>query len=107
MRALERGLKEVRMPPAKQVPASKAAETKGESKADPKEQDNTFSYKNSKGTTYYLHSKPVQLKNGKERAIFFFAKDVRPDTALKQLPEGYEVSESTNSGLPVLKKQAS
>ena len=63
-----------------------------------------FSFTNSKGKTYFLHSKTTQLKSGREQTIYFFAKEVRPETALNAVPEGYEVSESKN-GLPVLKKQ--
>jgi len=61
-----------------------------------------YSYKNSKGTTYYLHGKSTTLKNGHQRTIYFFAKEEK-DGALDRVPEGYEVAESKN-GLPVLKK---
>ncbi len=63
-----------------------------------------FSYRNSKGTTYYLHGRLVTLRNGREQQIFFFSKTA--DDGLDQLPAGYEVSEVRTSGLPVLKKQA-
>ncbi|MEA3334719.1 MAG: hypothetical protein U9R25_02345 [Chloroflexota bacterium] len=62
-----------------------------------------YSYTNSKGSTYYLHSKVTTLKGGRQQKIFFFAKTVREDDALDAVPEGYVVSESKN-GLPVLKK---
>ncbi len=62
-----------------------------------------YAYENSKGNTYYLHSKTTTLKNGREQTIYFFAKDVRPDSALDAVPDGRVVSESKN-GLPVLKK---
>ena len=62
-----------------------------------------FAYTNKKGNTYYLHSKVTKLKNGREQRIYFFAKDVRPDTALDEVPSDRVVSESKN-GLPVLKK---
>jgi hypothetical protein len=61
-----------------------------------------FSFTNSKGNTYFLHSKTTQLKSGKEQTIYFFAKTVR-DGSLDAVPAGYVVSESKN-GLPVLKK---
>jgi hypothetical protein len=61
-----------------------------------------YSYKNSKGNTYYLHSRETTLKNGRRQTIYFFAKEVK-DGALNEVPGGYEVSESRN-GLPVLKK---
>lgn len=64
-----------------------------------------YSYKNSKGNTYYLHSRVTTLKNGREQTIFFFAKEPK-DGALNEVPKGYEVSESKN-GLPVLKKAGS
>ena len=64
-----------------------------------------YAHTNSKGNTYYLHSKTTTLKNGREQTIYFFAKDVRPDSALDAVPEGRMVSESKN-GLPVLKKAA-
>lgn len=62
-----------------------------------------FSYTNSKGVTYYLHSREVVLKNGRKQRIFFFARDVR-DGVLYELPEGYEVVETQRTGMPVLKK---
>jgi hypothetical protein len=61
-----------------------------------------YSYKNSKGNTYYLHSRETTLKNGRRQTIYFFAKEVK-DGAMNAVPSGYEVSESRN-GLPVLKK---
>jgi hypothetical protein len=62
-----------------------------------------YSYTNSKGTTYYLHSTTRVLKSGKEQTLFFFAKEVKPEGSLDAVPAGYVVSESKN-GLPVLKK---
>lgn len=61
-----------------------------------------YSHTNSKGKTYYLHSRDTVLKNGGTQTIYFFAGDVR-DGAIDAVPEGYVVSESRN-GLPVLKK---
>ena len=61
-----------------------------------------FTYTNSKGSTYILHSKTTQLKNGREQTIYFFAKTEK-DGALDAVPDGYMVAESKN-GLPVLKK---
>ena len=63
-----------------------------------------FSFTNSKGNTYFLHSKVTTLKNGREQTLYFFAKTVKDEGALDAVPAGYEVSESKN-GLPVLKKQ--
>jgi hypothetical protein len=62
-----------------------------------------FSYKNSKGTTYYLHSTTRELKSGKTQTLYFFAKTEKTGT-LDAVPDGYQVSESKN-GLPVLKKK--
>ena len=59
---------------------------------------------NSRGQTYYLHSKNVQLKNGREQRIYYFAKTIRPE-AIDALPDGYEVTENQQTGLPVLRKK--
>lgn len=61
-----------------------------------------FSYTNSKGRTYFLHSKDTTLRNGRKQTLYFFAKEVK-DGSLEAVPEGYVVSESKN-GLPVLKR---
>lgn len=61
-----------------------------------------FSYTNSKGKSYILHSKDTVLKNGQERTIYYFAKEDKGNS-LDAVPEGYVVSETKN-GLPVLKK---
>lgn len=52
----------------------------------------TFSHKNSKGITYYLHSK------GK---LLFFSKN--PEGAI-DLPAGMKVIENPRTGLPMVKK---
>lgn len=62
-----------------------------------------YTYTNSKGNTYVLHSQMTTLKGGRQQKIFFFAKEAK-DGALDAVPDGYEVSESKN-GLPVLKKK--
>lgn len=61
-----------------------------------------YSYTNSKGVTYYLHSKDVKLKNGRMQTIYYFARDVR-DGALDKVPAGKEVIETKRTGMPVLK----
>jgi hypothetical protein len=61
-----------------------------------------YSYTNSKGRSYILHSKETQLKNGNKQTIYFFAKEEK-EGALDAVPQGYVVSESKN-GLPVLKR---
>ena len=62
-----------------------------------------YTYKNSKGNDYVLHSRVTTLKNGKTQTIYFFAKEAK-EGALPDVPEGYKVEESRN-GLPVLKKK--
>jgi hypothetical protein len=62
-----------------------------------------FSYTNSKGQTYYLHTREVTLKNGRVQRIYFFARDVR-EGALAAVPAGYGVVETKRTGMPVLKK---
>ncbi len=62
-----------------------------------------FQYKNSKGTTYYLHGRSTPSKSGKQRTLYFFSKEQK-EGVLDKLPEGYEVMESS-TGLPVLKKK--
>lgn len=52
-----------------------------------------YSHTNSKGTTYYLHSK------GK---MFFFSREVK-EGALEALPAGYTVAEM-KTGMLVLKR---
>jgi hypothetical protein len=62
-----------------------------------------YSFTNSKGQTYYLHSKMVTLKNGRTQTIYFFARDVR-DGAMDAVPAGYTVIETSRTGMPVLKR---
>lgn len=62
-----------------------------------------FTYTNSKGNTYILHTRNITLKGGRAQTIYFFAKTEK-EGALSAVPAGYEVVESKN-GLPVLKKQ--
>ena len=63
-----------------------------------------FAYTNSKGQEYFLHTSKVTLKGGHERQIFYFSKTVKETGSLDALPEGYEVSENSRTGLPLLKK---
>lgn len=62
-----------------------------------------YSYKNSKGQTYYLHARDVQLNNDRQRTIYFFAREPR-EGALEKVPTGWQVMEGRNA-LPVLSKQ--
>lgn len=61
-----------------------------------------YSFTNSKGTVYYLHTKKSMTASGKERTLFFFSKEIK-EGALDAVPQGYTVVEMP-TGLPVLKK---
>ena len=60
-----------------------------------------YSFENSKGKTYYLHTKDVTLKGGRNQTIYYFAKDSRPNAC--DLPSGMKVVESPKTGLPFVK----
>ena len=62
-----------------------------------------YSFTNSKGTLYYLHTKKSTTSTGKERTLFYFSKELKENEALDAVPQGYEVAEM-KTGLPVLKK---
>lgn len=65
-----------------------------------------FQYTNQKGQTYFLHNRRVTLRgNNKEQTIYFFAREAK-DGVLDSIPDGYEVSETSRTGLPVLKKKS-
>ena len=55
------------------------------------------------GKTYYLHTRDVTLRGGREQTIYFFAQSIK-DGALDEMPAGYVVSENPRTGLPLLKK---
>ncbi len=63
-----------------------------------------FSKTNSKGQTYYLHSKDVTLRGGRPQTIYFFAKEEK-EGAIDEIPAGYEVMENKRTGLPMLRKK--
>ncbi|MEK7528472.1 MAG: hypothetical protein AAB592_01780 [Patescibacteria group bacterium] len=63
-----------------------------------------FSHTNSKGQTYFLHTKEVTLRGGRLQRIFYFAREVKPQGGLDAVPEGYEVVENKKTGLPMLKR---
>jgi hypothetical protein len=63
-----------------------------------------YSYTNSKGVTYYLNSKKVVLRGGKEQTIYYFSKDERPETAMQELPAGMSVNENLRNGFPTVKR---
>ena len=56
------------------------------------------------GKTYHLHERRQKLKGGQEVTLYFFAGQPQ-EGAIDQLPNGYEVSENTKTGLPLLKKK--
>ena len=64
-----------------------------------------YTFKNSKGKTYFLHRKVITSKAGKSRDLFYFAGDLRPEFAVNEVPAGKNVVEM-DSGLPVLKNKA-
>ena len=64
-----------------------------------------YSYTNSKGVTYYLHSKVVTLRGGKQQRIYYFAKDVRQAEAVDELPSDRVVNENPRNGFLTLKKK--
>jgi hypothetical protein len=57
-----------------------------------------FSHKNSKGKTYYLHSR--EGRGGS--TLFFFSGS--PENGA-ELPEGYKIIENKRTGLPMVKKK--
>ncbi len=63
----------------------------------------TLPYKNSKGQTYFLHTREVKLKNGRVQRIYYFARDER-EGLLTEVPQGCQVVETKRTGMPVLKK---
>mgnify|MGYP003390348517 FL=1 len=62
-----------------------------------------YSHTNSKGNTYYLHTKKSLTSTGKERTLFYFSKELREGEALDAVPAGYTVAEM-KTGMLVLKK---
>ncbi len=63
----------------------------------------SYKHTNSKGVTYYLNSKNVVLRGGKEQRIYYFSKDERPE-AVKELPEGMMVNENPRNGFLTVKR---
>jgi hypothetical protein len=62
-----------------------------------------FSHVNSRGQTYYLHSKDVKLRgSGRTQTIYYFAKEVKPG-ALDNIPDGKTIVENNRTGLVFLK----
>ncbi|MDD8026705.1 MAG: hypothetical protein PHI34_09320 [Acidobacteriota bacterium] len=63
-----------------------------------------FEFKNSKGTTYYLHGKNVTLRGGRQQMIYYFAREIKPG-AMDEVPAGLKVIETVKTGMPILKKK--
>ncbi len=61
-----------------------------------------YSHVNSKGVKYYLNTKKVVLRGGKEQPIYYFSKDERPEGT--DLPDGYAVNENPRNGFLTIKK---
>jgi hypothetical protein len=55
------------------------------------------------GKTYFLHERHQELKGGQKVKLYYFAGEPG-ECAIDVLPGGYEVSENTKTGLPLLKK---
>ncbi|MFA6423229.1 MAG: hypothetical protein WCW17_02125 [Patescibacteria group bacterium] len=55
------------------------------------------------GKTYFLHSKEVTLRGGRQQVIYYFAGEEK-ENAIDDLPSGYVVMENSRTGLPMLKK---
>ena len=72
-----------------------------------REGDNTamaYKHTNSKGVTYYLNSKNVVLRGGKEQRIYYFSKDERPE-AIDAVPDGMMVNENPRNGFLTVKRK--
>lgn len=57
----------------------------------------SYKHVNSKGETYYLNFKNVQLRAGKIQTIYFFSKEKRGDTKTI-LPKNFKVRENPRNG---------
>ena len=62
-----------------------------------------YSFTNSRGVVYYLHSKLIELRSGVSRPLYYFRKSIDSMLVLAEVPAGYEPMEC-KTGLPVLKK---
>jgi hypothetical protein len=62
-----------------------------------------YKHTNSKGVTYYLNSKDVVLRGGKQQTIYYFSKDERPEAT--DLPDGMEVNENPRNGFLTVKRK--
>ena len=69
--------------------------------AQPEEKTMGFTYTNSKGQAYGLHSRTTTSGSGRSRTLYYFSKTI--DGAIDDVPPGYQVVEA-KTGLPLLKK---
>ena len=65
-----------------------------------------YSYTNSTGNTYFLHTKKSMTSTGKERTLFYFSKELREGEALDAVPAGYTVAEMKTGMLGLKKAEA-
>ena len=63
-----------------------------------------YKHTNSKGIAYYLHANERPTKSGTTR-LYFFARDIRPEKAVAELPADRTVEE-TATGMLVVKRAA-
>ena len=63
-----------------------------------------YKHTNSKGVTYYLNSKKVTLRGGKDQVIYYFSKDQRPE-GIDALPAGMVVNENPRNGFLTVKRK--
>jgi hypothetical protein len=62
-----------------------------------------YKHTNSKGVTYYLNSKQVTLRGGKQQTIYYFSKDERPES-VDAVPAGMTVNENPRNGFLTVKR---
>lgn len=62
-----------------------------------------YKHTNSKGVTYFLNSKNVTLRGGKQQTIYYFSKDQRPE-AIDAVPAGMSVNENPRNGFLTVKR---
>lgn len=63
-----------------------------------------YSHTNSKGVKYYLNSKLVTLRGGKEQRIYYFSKDPRAES-IDAVPDGMVVNENPRNGFLTVKRK--
>ena len=62
-----------------------------------------YKHTNSKGVTYFLNSKTVTLRGGKQQVIYYFSKDQRAE-AIDAVPAGMMVNENPRNGFLTIKR---